>query len=293
MPAWRTPAGEILLTKEGIDCLALQLPCGRCLGCQKSIAKGWALRAHLELQKHDAAVFTTLTFDDEHLPPALDKQHVQKWLKRLRHHAARPIRYFACGEYGEQNGRPHYHAILYGLSESDQGLVDDTWAAGRTQTVNVTPEAIAYVAGYCNKKIGDRPEKKWVKVGVKADEDGVYLGDIYERQDVYHARDPQTGEWRTVTPPFRLMSRRPGIGGHAREWPQSWRLYAIHQGHRMPVPRFLHESWKATATPEQQEKLMEEKAQITNPQNNTEYHRKAAEKIDAARNALSAKRRKA
>ena len=41
-----------------------------------------------------------------------------------------------------------------------------------------------------------------------------------------------------------------------------WRLYAVKDGHKMPVPRFLHEAWKAQATNEQMEQLLYEKSRL-------------------------------
>jgi hypothetical protein len=45
------------------------------------------------------------------------KRDLQLFFKRLR--KAYPdvkLRYFACGKYGEQFARPHYHVILFGKS---------------------------------------------------------------------------------------------------------------------------------------------------------------------------------
>jgi len=51
---------------------------------------------------------------------------VQLFLKRLRK-AIEPriIRYFLCGEYGEKYGRPHYHALIFGLARCSCGLPDE------------------------------------------------------------------------------------------------------------------------------------------------------------------------
>lgn len=251
----------------------LSLPCGRCIGCNMAQAKAWALRCQLELQLHRAALFTTLTYDQKHLPITLAKRHLQLFLKRLRRSVARSstnrtLRFFASGEYGETNGRPHYHAILYGLAPDEHQLVNDAWGLGLTKTVPVTPAAISYVAGYTSKKIGWKDATKHERV------------------------DPDTGELYTWQPPFIQMSRRPGIGGHARQWQQSWRLYAIMNGTKMPVPRFLHESWKASATLEQQEELHNEKIQYHESRDNSPERRHAAEAIALARQALSADKRK-
>lgn len=231
-------------------------------------AKAWALRCHLELQQHPSAVFTTLTYDDQHLPATLERRHLQLWLKRLRKRAKRRLRFFACGEYGERTNRPHYHAIVYGLNHHDAQLVDNTWGQGLTKTVPATPASIAYTAGYTAKKLNWRLER-----GERID---------YETGEIY--------DWE---PPFTQMSRRPGIGGEARKWTNSWRLFAIHNGKKMKVPRFLHESWKAVANNEQLEELLYEKQQhALNRDAVTKESLAAAEQIAVAQQALKAQRRK-
>lgn len=233
-------------------------------------ARAWALRCQLEAQLHQRAAFTTLTYNDESLPPTLDKRHVQRWLKRLRKKMgpARPLRFFACGEYGEQTARPHYHAILYGIGQDDEHLVEETWGHGHTRTEQLTPARIAYAAGYAAKKIG-------------------YM------KDALHERvDPSTGEVYTWQPPFIQMSRRPGIGGHARQWVNSWRLFAVHNGTKMPVPRFLHEAWKKQATAQQQEELLFEKSKLTTLRDTSPERLEAAEKIAISKQKKQAERRK-
>lgn len=236
--AFQQPDGSISIGKETADSLPLHLPCGGCLGCRTAKAKAWALRCHLELQDHRDTTFNTLTYDEQHKPLTLVRRHLQLFIKRLRSATATPIRFFGCGEYGETTARPHYHAILYGTSERDRDLIQRCWPYGHTRTERITPARIAYAAGYTAEKIGDR----------------------------YHAAhervDPDTGEVFTYQPPFIQMSRRPGIGGAARAHVSSWRLFAVHNGTRQPVPRFLHEAWKKQATKQQIEELLYEKSQI-------------------------------
>lgn len=207
----------------------LLLPCQKCQGCRHDKARDWALRCHLEGQQHRHTVFVTLTYDEQRLPPTLQKRDLQLWLKRFRKELgpARPIRFFASGEYGEQFHRPHYHALVYGASQEDRRIVEKTWGMGRTSCEQVTAERIAYCAGYTQNKIADTPHTAHDRV------------------------DPDTGELYRWQPPFIQMSRRPGIGGQARKHTQSWEHYAIHNGSKMRVPRFYHEAWKAHATEEQ------------------------------------------
>lgn len=270
--AWRTRWGQISIGKELADSVGLRLPCGNCLGCRQARAREWALRCRLELQQHDKAVFTTLTYDPEHEPPTLDKTHLSTWIRRLRKAVGptRPLRFFACGEYGTRKHRPHYHAILYGISEKDRDTIHDTWAKGRTQTETVTPRSIAYVAGYTSKKIG------------------------YAKHAAEERVDPETGEVYQWQPPFIQMSRRPGIGGHARQWASSWRMFAIYDGQKIAVPRFLHEAWKKQATEEEIEKLITEKAQLnsTLSRDTSPERLEAAEKIAQKKQELQALKRK-
>lgn len=270
IPAYRTEAGEIRIRKA--DDLynvgkPLHLPCGSCIGCRKSLAQGWALRCHLEAARHNHVGFATLTFDDKNLQVTLSRRTYQLFVKRLRRSMpARTLRHFGCGEYGETNGRPHYHALLFGTY--DAAAVEKAWGLGFTKTVRATPRAIAYVAGYTAKKIGWQLE-------------------VEERIDY------STGEIYTWQPPFIQMSRNPGIGAHARQWVNSWRSEAIYNGKRQPVPRFLHEAWKAQATEEEIEALALEKEARAQRRasDKPDYDRRAAEAIAVARQQQQASRR--
>lgn len=175
----------------------------------------------------------------------------------------RPIRFFASGEYGERRQRPHYHEILYGVGLQDAKTIQSCWNQGHTYTVEANWKTIAYTAGYTAKKL-----QSWEKA---SPEEQV---------------DPETGEVYTWQPPFKLMSRRPGIGGHAREHTNSWRAYAVLNGQRQPVPRFLHQAWKDKATAEQQEQLEWEKYQRRQNQINTLQMLQAAEELAIARQAI-------
>lgn len=269
MDAWQGRNGTIWLWKEQADSYHLRLPCGNCLGCRMASAQAWALRCQLELQQHRTAVFTTLTYNDDKLPPTLNKRDIQLWIKRLRKKldTARTLRFFASGEYGEHTERPHYHAILYGLDVEQRDEIERAWGKGHTYTKPVTPANIAYTAGYTSKKIG------------------------YKRNMADERVDPTTGEVYQWQPPFIQMSRRPGIGGHARQWVDSWRLYAIQDGHRQPVPRFYNEAWKAQATPTDKEELLFEKQQLALGRDTTTERLEAAEKIAVARQAITADKR--
>lgn len=143
----------------------LQVPCGKCVGCYKTKALEWGIRCHHEAQSHKQNAFITLTYDDENCPSHISIDHLQRFIKRLRKRA--PLRYFAVGEYGEKTRRPHYHALIFGqdfLGNAERiddqlynsPILNESWGMGLTSTGAVTIESCMYVAGYANKKIGDK-----------------------------------------------------------------------------------------------------------------------------------------
>jgi hypothetical protein len=102
----------------------------------------------------DKKCFVTLTYDRRHLPirGSLDKAEFTKFWKRLRKSVESRVKYFACGEYGEKFGRPHYHAIVFGLSVDDVSYFRAAWGNGHVESGTVTYESARYVADYLGKK---------------------------------------------------------------------------------------------------------------------------------------------
>lgn len=220
----------------------------------------------LEDSTHLAQCFATLTYDDKYLPPTLQKQHVSAWLKRLRaRHNDRTLRFFAAGEYGEHTKRPHYHSLLWGL-RSESKTIQETWPYGHVKTDPMTPERIAYTAGYCNKKIGFQLKKR-------------------------ELIDPDTGECFTWQPPFIQMSRNPGIGADAKKYWQSWKHSAIYHGRETTVPRYLHEAWKQHATPNEREEHEIEMDKRARDHAQTERQLHAAEAIAIAQEKINSYKR--
>lgn len=275
--AFRTRHGQVSLGKELPDSSPLRLPCGKCLGCRTSQAREWALRCHLELAGHQEAAFTTLTYNDENLPPTLTKTHLAAFLRAFRKRCGptRPIRFFASGEYGETGGRPHYHALLYGAdARADEETIEKAWGRGHTRTYPISHARIAYVAGYTQKKIHDAKHTRHLREHVNPD-----TGEVTE----YY--------WQ---PPFIEMSRRPGIGANAKQYRTSWREHAVLNGRAVPVPRFLHKAWEAYATPYELEQLEQEKYEkrLLTRHNTTPERLAAKELILETQRSLTAARRK-
>lgn len=216
IPAYRAENGTVRLHPP-LGRENLHLPCGKCLGCRSLRATQWAQRCEHECREHASNIFLTLTYSDHHLPPgaALRPGDLVKFLKRLRKRAGR-FRFFACGEYGETTGRPHYHSLLFGLELQGERvgkdlyrspLLSEVWPFGEHKFGPATPAAANYIAKYNLKQVGD----------------GSF--------------DITTGEARQ--PPFLRMSRRPGIGSR---WLARYREdlragYMVVDGHRVPIPR--------------------------------------------------------
>ena len=221
MPCYRPKPAAVLLAnkKTRPEMMPTKLPCGKCIGCIISKRQEWTIRMSHEHQYSDEAVFLTLTYNEDHLPNDLSLEKkgtrggvVATFLQDVRNHLG-PFRYYFIGEYGTENLRPHYHAILF-FRDAEDGkrrcfpdrvewvsnsrepvyrspLLERLWPYGFSTVQHVTVGSIKYVAGYVQKKLGD-------------------LDDPHGRR--YDRVDPETGEVWTVHPEWQTMSRRPGLG---------------------------------------------------------------------------------
>lgn len=173
--AIRLPAGQRVthpVTGEVFN--GLIVPCGKCVLCKIAKTREWALRCSLELPYWSSSIFTTLTYDDEHLPynASLVKKDLQNFIKRIREELNYPIKYFACGEYGDK-GRPHYHLVIFGVGCSQQDynfeldcwyslnrIIERNWNKGNVFNGSVSFASMKYVCGYIFKKYGSKVNKK-------------------------------------------------------------------------------------------------------------------------------------
>lgn len=150
----------------------LSLPCGKCIGCKLLYSQMWALRCMHEASLYVDNCFLTLTYSDASLPPkgSLVKADFQGFIKRLRaRFPGRVIRYFHCGEYGDDKQRPHYHCLLFGFNFPDRVLwqlrgehqcyrseiLEELWPFGLSEIGALTMESAQYVARYAVKKLTD------------------------------------------------------------------------------------------------------------------------------------------
>lgn len=184
---------------------------------------------------HEISCFVTLTYDDANLPPGqtLVKSHFQSFMKRLRKFHGAPIRYFHCGEYGEKDARPHYHALLYGIDFADKvfhtrnhdgdtiwksATLEKIWGKGFCTIGRLNFKTAAYTARYIFKKV---------------------TGDSAAAH--YESIDPDTGEIFNRLPEYITMSLKPAIGA---TWYQRYKTdvfpsdFLIHEGRKMVPPKY-------------------------------------------------------
>ena len=109
--------------REGYVDQPIEVPCGQCIGCRLERSRQWAVRCVHEASLYKNNCFVTLTYSDDKLPSdgSLHFDHFQKFMKRLRRfYDDSRIRFFHCGEYGEQYSRPHYHCCLFNFDFVDK-----------------------------------------------------------------------------------------------------------------------------------------------------------------------------
>ena len=217
----------------------IQIPCGKCLACRISHANDWATRCVLESRLYKNNSFITLTYNDENLPKdkSVNVRDLQLFFKSLRKKLGKTkIRYFACGEYGSQTLRPHYHIGLYNYKPKDEKIfkfnkrkdivyvskeIEKIWGKGFITVGELTLESAAYIARYTQKKIYEKHDEILEKLGRKKE--------------------------------FILTSRRPGIGLHVvadvEEFEKIKRNFGIFIKQKSKIvlkniPRIIREKWK-------------------------------------------------
>lgn len=225
---------------------SLNLPCGQCVGCRLERSRQWAMRCMHEASLYEQNCFITLTYDDTHLPSdgSLHYKDFQLFIKRLRKKLGHNrVRYYMAGEYGENFGRPHFHACIFGYDFHDKKLWKRTpsgsmlyrspdlevlWPFGYSSIGDVNFESAAYVARYIMKKI----------TGKKA-------------KDHYESIDPESGEIIKRIPEFNKMSLKPGIGS---EWLKKFKSdvyphdYVVVRGKKMKPPK-AYDKWYKNDNP--------------------------------------------
>lgn len=274
------------------------------MGCRLDKALHWAIRMTHESQQHanctpqahfpdckvdphtgaflHANSFVTLTYNDDSLPLdwSLNVTDWQNFAHRTRKTLGR-FRFYQCGEYGGQTGRPHHHAILYGLNFSSDRIrwkkaakqkngtqnylyrsetLQSLWGLGDTYIEDMNFKACAYVAGYITKRI----------TGEKA-----------------------LDHYGLLKPEFATMSRNPGLGA---AWFDKYKtdIYprdeVVLNGKTSRPPKF-YDSLLERSNPDLLERVIHSRAQSANSPkqliNNTPQRLRVREEIQIRKQAES------
>ncbi len=201
LKGYKDPISGGLTFKKTGTAQEMEVACGSCLGCRLDHALMWAIRIVHESFLHlddQGNCFVTLTYRDAHectteqfrkrqyIPDdySLRPSDVQKFIRRLRKATPHKIRYFYCGEYGDENQRPHYHICLFNHQFNDQKMWKDDegfytytsetlqhlWPYGFSTVQALNFETAAYTARYSLKKItGKQAHEHYLR----CDSDGV------------------------------------------------------------------------------------------------------------------------
>jgi hypothetical protein len=139
----------------------------------------------------------------------------------------RGLRFYACGEYGDLNFRPHYHALIYNFDfpgkkyiATERGnvywthpVLERAWGYGFVYISDFTINTSSYVSRYVTKKINGRLKDEW---------------------------------YRGLEPEYQVCSNRPGIGRswfdkfHKDVYPTDEVLYPTRKGKqvKMKPPKY-------------------------------------------------------
>jgi hypothetical protein len=264
-----------------------QHKCGQCIGCRLDKAREWSVRCIHEASLYENNCFITLTFNDDWLyrrkqnPAGFEKGLSDTWslqrgkksefelfIKRLRNAYGAGIRFYMCGEYGENCfycfknerncsnekccykptiGRPHYHAIIFNhdfLDKRPYKVVNGNrlYTSDALQDLWTDPQS-KIPMGFCT--LGDvtidsagyvaRYTTKKV-TGKGADEPDPETGLTH-----YERFDPNTAEIHILEPEYNNMSRMPGLG---MKWLQKFHKEVLvndsvlAKEYPVPVPKY-------------------------------------------------------
>lgn len=249
----------------------VRVPCGQCIECRLDNARQKATRAEQEFRMwsatHDSA-FVSLTYSDNNLPSGgtLVKRDLQLFMKRLRKERGDGIRFIACGEYGENTFRPHYHVVLFNCGFSDKRRcgtgkagdplynsesLDGLWPLGHAVIGSVTFDSIMYVSKYVNKKV---------------------------------TGDAAASHYGDRLPEFGTCSRRPGIGS-SYFLKYGAALYehdmCVIKGKEVKVPRY-YDLKADQAVVEKVKRKRRAAARLIDPADNTSRRKRVKELVTIA-----------
>lgn len=280
--------GIVFNKSDGYNDMPVSVPCGRCIGCRLERSRQWAMRCLHEASLRKYNSYITLTFNDENINKnkSIQLRDIQLFMKKMRKRYGK-MRFFACGEYGENTRRPHYHVLIFGFDFKDKKFhtkskghnlytsksLNKIWPYGFALIGDVTFESAAYVARYIVKKaLGPNIPKN------------CYV-------------DIETGEMiEGLEPEFVTMSKKPGIG---MKWLRRFRQevydngddFVVINGKKMKPPKY-YDKMLEVVDKELSEKIKAKRriAQEENKEDNTDS-RLAVKEFVTRQNMAARKKR--
>lgn len=154
------------------------VPCGKCPACLSTKRDDLAFRLDAEYNARDTlcSLFITLTYASEYVPIHVNditgEEYMQvspedihnffKYFRKLGKNLDLRFTYFLASEYGDQFGRPHYHAIFFikhidsrNILEDVTKLVQTAWYRGfvKVEFPRASFSALNYVTKYVIKDV--------------------------------------------------------------------------------------------------------------------------------------------
>jgi len=242
------------------------VPCGRCPPCKKRRVDQWTFRLLQEEKQHETAHFITLTYDTRTVPiskngfmtlrrgyktverkkpgkdGSLTKQvslcDFTNFVKRLRKLCpGSTLKYYYCGEYGTHKKRPHYHAIMYGVPDSElfaKAWMVDGNSLGAVHVGTVTGDSIAYTMKYIDKS-------NWKPL---------------------HARDDRTPEFSCMSKGLGASYLTPAMTEYHKS--DITRLFCTKPGgYRVSMPRYYKDRLYSKTVQKQQLPLIQKAVDIS------------------------------
>lgn len=135
--------------------------CGKvsCDHCKSVKRKYWLGRLAAEAFTADAVRFVTLTYNEKSLDArakSLDPEHFKDYSKVRR--KKWNFRHFSVGEYGDANGRPHWHSLQFYYGEIPDDILGFStenygWAKGNSEyeLPRSIAGTVAYIYDYVDK----------------------------------------------------------------------------------------------------------------------------------------------
>ena len=211
-----------VMPKAGTE--KVPVPCGRCPVCKRKRASSWAFR----LRQHERrcpAHFVTFTYDTDHVPISnngfmtLNKRDVQLYFKRLRKLCGKSvsIKYYLVGEYGGKTHRPHYHAIIFGVSDTEdyfRAWHIDGSPIGTVHVGGVSAASVAYTLKYISKP----------------------------PSPIFHRNDDRIREFSLMSKGLGADYLSPAVESYHRS--DDLRLYVTQDAYKVSMPRYYrHKLW--------------------------------------------------